>query len=64
MAEKMTKAECFEILDRYKNWNSDQKSISRAFGGLRTDVDDILDERRRLILAATKRLREIAEGEE
>jgi hypothetical protein len=54
----MTKEEAIAILDRYKNWNMGQKSANLAFGGSRTDEDDIYDARRALILKATKVLNE------
>lgn len=62
MEQLLTKEECLEILDRYKNWNHGCKSVPYAFKGQRTAEDDIYDERRKLILAATTRLRQIAEG--
>jgi len=52
----MTKDEAKEILNRFRNWNIGQKSFSASFGGERTIEDDIYDERRKLILAATKTL--------
>lgn len=55
----MTKEECLEILDRYRNWNAGQTSVRLAFHGERTKEDDVLDARRELLLAATKRLAEI-----
>ena len=58
---KLTAEECTAILDRYRNWNLSQKSPSNAFCGIRTTEDDILDERRELILNVTKRLRELSE---
>ena len=59
MGEKMTKQECFEVLERYRHWNTGQKSTNHAFNGERTTEDDIFDARRELILAATKRLTEL-----
>lgn len=50
----MTRDEAIEILNRFKRWNHSQKSFSHAFGGPRTTEDDIYDERRNLILKATK----------
>ena len=58
MNEQLSKKECLEILDRFKNWNFGQKSFSLAFGGSRTTEDDIYDEQRKLILMAMKRLNE------
>ena len=60
----MTAQECREILDRFKRWNHGQTSISLALHGIRTEEDDIYDERRRLIRAATKRLADMAEMHE
>lgn len=57
----MTKEDCTEILDRYGNWNVGQTSVSFAMSGVRTAEDDVYDERRALLLAATKRLRELCE---
>ena len=57
--EKLTKQECLDILDRYKGWNDGQKSVSLAFTGKRVMEDDILDARRELVLAATRRLAEL-----
>jgi hypothetical protein len=59
--EKLTKEECEAILNRYANWNTGQTSISLAMKGVRTREDEILDERRELILAVTQRLRELAQ---
>lgn len=53
----MNKEEAREILDRYEGkWNFAQTSISKAFNGIRTQEDDILDERRRLIQKAMRTL--------
>ena len=54
----MGKEEAQAIIDRYKEWNTGQKSTSYAFGGKRTLEDDIYDARRKLILKATKVLTE------
>jgi hypothetical protein len=56
----MTADECRAILDRFANWNHSQRGGSN-WSGVRDAEDDILDERRALILAATKRLRRLAE---
>lgn len=61
MTAPLTKEDCVAILDRYRNWNEGQTSVSMALRGARTVEDDILDERRALVLAATKRLRELCE---
>ncbi len=55
---KLTKQECLDILDRYKNWNFGQKSISLITGKIRTVEDDIYDSRRDLILKTINRLKE------
>lgn len=60
MDAPLTKDECLQILDRFKNWNHGQKSWSLALRGVRTEEDDILDARRRLIKAATSRLADMA----
>ena len=48
----MTKSEALDILDRFKDWNYNQKSISLAFDGVKTSADLIYDARRELILKA------------
>lgn len=58
---KLTKKECLDILELFKNWNHGQKSVTNAFNGRRTSEDDIYDERRKIILAAYKRLNELLE---
>ena len=60
----LTKDECLQILNLYKNWNAGQKSMSLAFGGMRTGEDDLYDERRALIKAATIRLKQLCEEEQ
>lgn len=57
--QKLTKQECFNILDRYATWNRGQKSISLAFDRIRTDEDDIYDARRVLLTKVTKRLEQL-----
>jgi hypothetical protein len=57
----MTKEECLAIMARFHRWNAGTRSESLAAGGPRQPEDDIYDERRNLLLAATRRLREIAE---
>ena len=42
----MTKEEAWKIIEECRNWNCEQKSISYAFGGLRTTEDDIFDSKR------------------
>ena len=59
----MTKEECQEILHKYHRWNHGQTSVSLAEGGARQPEDDIYDERRNLILAATKRLTFLVDGD-
>ena len=59
----LSKEECQDILTRYHRWNHAQVSESLAGGGPRTKEDDIYDERRALILAATKRLTILVDGE-
>jgi len=54
----LTKFEALEILKLYDGWNLGNKSISLAFNGTRTTEDEILDERRALILEATRVLKE------
>ncbi len=58
--DKLTKEECFRILDHYSDWNTGQKSRSHANGFGKKDEDRIYDSRRELILSATKRLAELA----
>lgn len=58
--EVLTKAECFRILELYQGWNMGQKSASFAMTGVRTEEDDMLDERRKLVRAAMKRLTALA----
>lgn len=48
----MTKDEAYNILEMFKNWNTGQKSMEHAFGGHKNLVDDIYDERRKLIKKA------------
>lgn len=54
----MSREEAREILDRFKNWNTGQKSLEYSMYRERTREDDIFDARRELILAATKTLSE------
>ncbi len=54
----MNRKECIEILERFKNWNEGQVSVSLALHGTRTREDDIYDARRELVLKATKQLAE------
>lgn len=48
----MDSADALAILDRFKRWNHGQKSVGHAFGGPRTDEDDLYDARRALIKKA------------
>ena len=48
----MTREEAMEIVKLYKSWNVSQKSASLAFGGPRTDEDDVLDARRKALAKA------------
>lgn len=57
--QRLTKAECLVVLDKYKDWNPDQRSLALNFAGVRTAADDIYDARRKLLLAATQRLTEL-----
>lgn len=50
----MNKEEAMKIIELYRTWNEDQRSISAAFGGPRTDADDVYDARRRLLVEATR----------
>ena len=59
----MTREECEAVLHKYHRWSHGQTSESLAAGGPRTKEDDIYDERRALILAATKRLTILVDGE-
>jgi hypothetical protein len=54
----MTREEAISILTLYQNWNMGQKSTHLALGYTRTQEDDIYDERRELVLKATKVLKE------
>jgi hypothetical protein len=58
----MNREEAIGILDRFKSWNVGQKSIDHAFGGARTEEDDIYDARRKLIKTAMQFLNDDAEG--
>jgi hypothetical protein len=57
-AEEMTKADCFRVLEIYRDWNVDQ--VGNISGGHETV--SILNNRRRLLRAATKRLADILDG--
>ncbi len=59
MAYKLTKDECFKVLELYKSWNKGQTSVTFACSGVRTKEDDILDARRDLIEKVTTRLIEL-----
>ncbi len=48
----MTIEEAWEIIEACKNWNASQKSLSLAFGGVRTAEDDIYDARRSALAQA------------
>ena len=48
----MTKDEAWRIIKDAEDWNVGQKSLSYAFGGVRTAEDDMLDARRRALLMA------------
>ena len=54
----MSKDEAIKILDRYKDWNEGQTSVSLAMNNIRTKEDDIYDSRRELILTAQNTLKE------
>jgi hypothetical protein len=58
---KLTMQDCLDILDRFKDWNIEQKSLSLVFDGIRTTEDDIFDQQRKLILKATTRLVDLSE---
>jgi len=57
--QKLTKQECFNILDRYATWNKAQKSISLAFNYTKTEEATIHDARRALLKKVTKRLAQL-----
>jgi hypothetical protein len=57
--EKLTKEDCFRILELYRNWNTGQKSSTLVMTGGRTEEDDILDARRRLLKRVQTRLEEL-----
>ncbi len=48
----MTIEEAWKIIEACKNWNASQKSLSLAFGGVRTAEDDIYDARRSALAQA------------
>jgi hypothetical protein len=54
----VTREEAFRVLDLYRNWNFGQRSVALANRMPRTAEDDLYDERRALILKATKVLKE------
>lgn len=54
--KQLSVKECFEILELYSDWNTSQQSIQHAFGGVRTEEDDMLDARRALLTKVYKRL--------
>jgi hypothetical protein len=37
----MTREEALEIIREHRTWNTGQKSVSLAFGGARTQEDDL-----------------------
>lgn len=61
LAERLTKEECFRILDRYKGWNTSQTSVRKAMHSVRTQEDDVLDARRKMLIAVYQRLERIAQ---
>ena len=50
----MNKEEAWKVIDSCKNWNTGQKSTSFAFGGARTEEDDIYDAKRAALKEAWK----------
>ena len=50
----MNKDEAWKVIEKCKNWNPGQKSISYAFDGVRTAHDDLLDARRKALEMAWK----------
>lgn len=50
----MTREEALTVLQLYRSWNEGQKSSSAAFGGPRTQEDDVYDARRAMLLEATR----------
>ena len=52
----MTNKEALDVLSLYRNWNTGNTSVSLAFVGKRTNEDDVLDSRRKLILSANAQL--------
>jgi hypothetical protein len=55
----MTKEEAFDIINSLKNWNTEQKSISLSFTGVRTPADDIYDAKRKALKEAWETLGEL-----
>ena len=52
----MTHAEALRVIELCRGWNSEQKSVSLVFRGIRTNEDEIYDARRAALRAAWKRL--------
>lgn len=48
----MTKEEAWKVIDACKNWNTGQLSVGHAFGGPRTQEDDVLDAKRAALAQA------------
>lgn len=58
-AREMTKADCLRVLEIYCDWNVDQVG---NISGHSNDSVSILNHRRRLLQAATKKLADLADG--
>jgi len=54
LSDTMTYEEAWQIIKECRNWNTEQKSLSFAFGGPRTISDDIYDEKRKALKKAWK----------
>jgi len=59
--DQLNYGQCMAILKEYRSWNHGQRSVSLSFNGIRTQEDDIYDIRRKLILIATNRLKQMGE---
>ncbi len=54
--------EAKSVIEKWSGWNNGQTSVSLASGGPRTTEDDILDERRQLVLNAYRIVRKHSEA--
>jgi len=48
----VTKEEAWEIIRECTGWNKDQRSTSLIFDGIRTDADNVFDNKRKALADA------------